>query len=256
LAVQGPYFTARGYTAVSLDLLKAAIAAAKRSQQLEKAHFLLSKLGNAYRDLIGDLPGAFTAYSEAFELAQTLKNPRREALLLAAIGSVRFKQNAPDFDDYMQRAATIAESSQDDFARCYVAHYRGHQAMNRHPPDYEEGRRLSDEAAQIAARLEQHELQFWSLINRGGCEHELHRPDQALITHQEAYELAESQANFLWMAQALFSMGEDYHAQNDRTDAQRSFDEALSFWRKAEATGRVKEATDQMAKLGYTAQAG
>ncbi len=251
LAVEGPYFAARGYTALSLDLLKAAIAAAKRGQQLEKAHFLLGKLGNAYRDMIGDLPAAFNAYYEAFELAQAIGNPRREALLLAALGTVRFKQHESDFDSYMQRASAIGEATQDDFIRCYVAHYRGYQAMNGQPPDHEEGRRLSDEAAQIAIRLGFNELQFYSLINRGGCEFELHNLDQALATHRTAYERAEGESNFLWMAEALFSMGEDYHALGDSSQAQQAFNEAIGLWRKGEAVWRVNQAVEQIAKLGY-----
>ncbi len=256
LAVDGPYFAARGHTALSLDLLSAAIESAKRAGRLEEAHFLLSKLGNAHRDLTGNLNAAFAAYSEAYDLAKTLGNARREALLLAAIGTVRFKQNEADFDGYMQRAATIAEANQDDFARCYVYHYRGQQAVGKPDPtntDYQEGIRLSDAAAKIAARLKQYELQFWSLINRGSGEHELGIIKQALVTHQEAHQLAFDQNNYLWIAQALYSTGEDYHVLHDREQAQQSFDQAIKFWQKAEASWRAEEAVKGMKALGYSA---
>ncbi|MHB8625703.1 MAG: DUF4062 domain-containing protein [Aggregatilineales bacterium] len=254
LAVDGPYFAARGHTALSLDLLGAAIEFAKRAGRLEEAHFLLSKLGNAHRDLTGNLNAAFAAYSEAYELAKTLGNARRQALLLAAIGTVRFMQNEADFDDYMQRAATIAEVNQDDFARCYVYHYQGYQALKRPnatPADYEHGARLSSAAASLAARLEQYELQFFSLINRGGCEQELGKTDQALVTHQDAYQLAVDRDNYLWMAEALYSMGEDCHILDDREGAQKSFDQAIALWQKAQAVWRTKKATEEMIALGY-----
>ncbi len=251
LTIDGPYFAARGHTSNSLELVRLAIDAAHDAP--ETRHYLLSKLGNTYADFLGDLPAAEQAYTEALKLAEQLNTPRRQAILLAVIGKTRFLQGANDADDCYARAEQIARDSQDDFALCFVLHHRGYQMTLRQPtPDYESAWALCDEAVQIAARSELHELQFHSLINRGGCEYELGRPQQALNTHLEAYQLAQAQNNHPWMASALQSLGEDYDSLGDQTQAQLSLDEALALWRQTGGKAQAATLIDFMQARGYT----
>jgi tetratricopeptide (TPR) repeat protein len=251
LTVDGPYFAARGHTSNSLELLKLAVKAAR--DHPETAHYLLSKLGNTYIDFLGDLPAALQAYEEALKLAEALYDPRRQAILRAVIGKTRFLQNAADADRYYETAEQIARESQDDYALSFVLHHRGYYMTQRQPnPDHEAGWRLSDEAAAIAARYELHDLHFHSLINRGGSEYELGRIQDALATHLEAHNLAQTQNNHPWMASALQSLGEDYHALEDHARAQQSFDEALTLWRQAGGKAQARTLIDFMESRGYT----
>ncbi len=252
LTVDGSYFAARGHTALSLNLLKAAIDVSKTKGELETAHFLLSRLGNAYADFFGDYVNALNAYEEALELARTLGNPHREAILLTVVGKMHFQQSKSDADDYYEQAEAIARNENDDFALSFVLHHRGYQFINKPEPDYERGRELSDEAARIAAKLDQADIQFWSLINRGSAEHELGQLDMALATHREAFELAGHQHNYDWMAGALRSIGEDYHLIGNRREAQQAFDEALVLWRRVRAKAMVGDLIQHMEAQNYT----
>jgi tetratricopeptide (TPR) repeat protein len=252
LTVDGPYFAARGHSVLSLNLLKAAIDAAKGRSDLETAHYLLSKLGNAYADFFGDYDAALQAYEEALELARTLGMARREAILLAVIGKMHFQLNGGDADDYYAQAETIARNLNDDFALSFVLHHRGYQFINQPQPDYERGRQLSDEAAALAAKLDVPDIYFFSLINRGSSEHELGQLDAALATHREAYAVACRENNHDWMAGALRSMGEDYHELGDYDEAQRAFDEALTLWRRIKAKAQAADLIQHMEAKNYT----
>jgi tetratricopeptide (TPR) repeat protein len=254
LTVDGPYFAARGYTALSLKLIKLAVDAAKARNELETAHYLLSKLGNAYADFVGDGLSAFEAYNEALDLAQQLGDRRREAILLTVIGKVLFHQHAADSDTYYERAEAIARQIQDDFALGFVLHHRGYQFINQPEPDYERGRDLSDESAKIAEKLGLTDIHFWSLLNRGSCEHELGQLDLALATHQEAYALAAEQNNHYWMAGVLRSIGEDHHRLNNRSQAQEAFDESITLWHQIKVNAQVADLTKYMTERGYTAK--
>lgn len=251
LTVDGPYFAARGHTAVSLKLLESAIRVARQHNELETAHYLLSKLGNTYADFMGDYEAALTAYQEALALARVLGDTRREAILLTVIGKMRFHQQADDADSYYEQAEVIARSLNDDFVLGFVLHHRGYQFINQQPPDYERGRELSDEAARIAAALELPDIRFWSLLNRGSCEHELGLVKAALATHHEAYDLARVQNNHFWMAGALRSVGEDLDRLDDRIQAQAAFDEALSLWRQVKAKAQSDDLIQYMQERKY-----
>lgn len=252
LTIDGPYFAARGHTAISLKLLKAAIEVAREGNELETAHYLLSKLGNTYADFIGDRDNALSAYKEALALAHRLGNTRREAILLTVIGKMHFHQHADDASDYYNEAEAIARKLDDDFVLSFVLHHRGYQCINQNPPDYACGKDLSDEAAKLAAALGLSDIHFWSLLNRGSCEHELGLLNQALATHYEAYDLARDQNNHFWTAGALRSIGEDYHRMDNRIQAQEAFDGALALWRQVRAKAQAEDLVQYMKEREYT----
>lgn len=251
LTVDGAYLAARGYTSLSLDLLKAAIIAAKEKEQLETAHFLLSKLGNVYADFIGDFDSALKAYQEALVLARGLNNTNREAILLSVIGMVRFRQKADDAEQYLEQAYQVATTHHDDAALSIILQHRSYQAMIKDNPDYESGRRFANEASEVAKRLDLHEIHFAALLNRGGCELELKLFDQALATHHQAYEFARRRGNHDWMGVALHSMGEDYDNLGNLVQAQQSFDEALSILQEIKANARLQKLITYMQSKGY-----
>ena len=246
LAVDGEYFAARGHTETSLELLIAAIDAAKAKERHEVAHYLLTKLGNAYRDFYKDFDNALKAYQEALELAP---NANRKAIILTMIGSNRFMQGTDDAENYYSQAEQIARDNDDTSALLVVLQHRGNYAMKKQ--DFELGWRLSDEAVKIAEGAKQHTYLFFSLLNRGGCEHFLGQLSQALSTHQEAYQLAQAQKNHLWTAHALRDIGEDYHALRDRTQAQQHLEEALELLRQSGATANVVDLIRYMRERNY-----
>lgn len=252
LTVDGSYFTARGYTRLAMDLVEAAIAAAKALGDKIRAHYLLSKLGNAYTNFWGDFDRALFAYQEARELAHELHNASREAILLSVIGTVRFRQMADDAEDYFERAYKLASEHHADDALGTILSHRGYYAMKRDSPDYESARRFADEAVQVAIRLGLDELHYSALLNRGGCEYELKLFDQALATHHEVYEFAQEKGNHMWMGQAMRSMGEDYEGLGNREEAQRCFDEALALWDNNEAAVHTREVITYMKTHHYT----
>jgi tetratricopeptide (TPR) repeat protein len=135
-----------------------------------------------------------------------------------------------------------------------VLHHRGYQFINQPEPDYERGRDLSDESAKIAEKLGLPDIHFWSLLNRGSCEHELGQLDLALATHQEAYALAAEQNNHYWMAGVLRSIGEDHHRLNNRSQAQEAFDESITLWHQIKVNAQVADLTKYMTERGYTAK--
>ncbi len=231
LTVDGPYFAARGHTALSLQLMEQAITTARAMQQTETAHYLLSRLGNTYVDFLGDHQRALESYQEALALARELEDRQREAILLTVIAKVRFLQNQADSDEYYEEAEAIARSLDDPFALSFVLHHRGFYWLNRPDPDYQRCFALSREAADIASQHDLHEIYFYSLINQGAAEFEMGQAADALSTHQTAYALAQAQSNQPWMASALQSMGEDYDRLQARDKAQSSLDEALQLWR-------------------------
>jgi tetratricopeptide (TPR) repeat protein len=253
-AVEGPYFAARGYTVRSLELMRDAIRIAKETGEKRTAHFLLSKLGNAYASLVGGLDAALTAYRDALQLAQEIDDPRREAILLTVIGTVRFRQGNGDADDYHQRAEKIARETDDQVVLCQVLHNRGAQAiddLNPHP-EHRLGRDLSAEAAEIARQLDLHHLYFFSLLNRGAGENELGELESALLTHQEALNFAQSEHNYLWMANAYFSLGEDHHKLKQQQDAQRCFEEAMRLYRDTNNEAKAEELAKTIRRYGYS----
>jgi tetratricopeptide (TPR) repeat protein len=243
LAISGPYFAARGHTSRTMELLRAAIKAAEEEGDITTAHFLWGKLGNAYAALFGQLDKALEAYLKSLDLARQMENPQREAILLTVIGTVRFRQKADDADDYHQQAEAIAREHEDAIVLAQVVHSRGAQAVHEmNPqPDYELGRKLSNEAAQIAQAKGLVDVYFNSLLNLGAAEHNLALYEAALHTHQRAFYFAKAQQNILWMGESAYAMGEDYHKLDERTEAQQSFNAAMKYFKECGAKALIDE---------------
>jgi tetratricopeptide (TPR) repeat protein len=251
LAVDAGYFDARGYSPDALELIKTAINAARAREDAAAAHYLLTSLGNAYRQYFRKYEAAFNAYTEALALAQAMGDPNREARLLTALGTTRFQQGADDADVYYERAAAIAQQHSDDDAMAVVLNHRSFYEGQKQPPNFERARQFSDQAVQLAVRLKMPEFHFSSLLNRANCERELGQIDAARASDAEALALARRHNNRLWMADALWALGEDHHAAGDRAAAQRALDESLALWLQSGADDRAEELRAFMREHGY-----
>ena len=253
LTVDGNYFAATGHTTLSLKLTNTAIDIALEKNELEVAHYLLSRLGNTYADYMGNLELAYKTYHKALQLAQKLNNPNREAVLLTVIGTVRFRQREDDADHYHLQAEQITKENDDQAVLAQILHNRGLQLMQQPlQPNYELGCQLSDEAITIAKENNLTAIHFWSLVNRGGGELELGKTQEALNTHLEAYQLAKSVKNYYWMAGAAQAIGEDYHRTENHVEAQNAFQESLSLWQQVEAKAMIDDLKKFMLEHEYT----
>lgn len=251
LTVAGPYFAARGHTMRTLDLLRSAIDSAEKDGEIEMGHYLCAKLGNAYAGFLGQFDLALESYQKSLELARQMNNYQREAILLTVIGTIRFRQGEDDSDDYHRQAEQIARDHDDPVILCQVLHNRGGQLVNEKEADYATGRDLSLEAVQIAKEHDLTELLFSSLLNAGAGQHELGDYEDALASHQEAYQLAENVDYLDWMADSSFSMAEDTHMMNDRGATQTYLENALRYARDSGAVAIATNVTDFAKKHDY-----
>ncbi|MBZ0317291.1 MAG: hypothetical protein K8L91_12785 [Anaerolineae bacterium] len=251
LAVESAYFGARGYSPSILYLMRLAIEAAKAEQWIEPAHYLLGKYGDAYAIYLGNIPLGLKAYRESLELARLMNNLNRAIMLLTIIGSAEFRQGG-DPEPYYTEAYALALDHNDDHGRAYVLSHRSFYEGQKTPPSYENSRRCCDEAIEIAARLGLHEIHFMALINRGNCERVLRLLELALTSDQDAYRLAYELDNRHWMAEALFSLGEDYHTIGDRTEAQHHLDQAHMLWKASGTKSRLDRLYQFMREKNYS----
>ncbi len=239
LAVEAAYFEGRGYGQQVLDLLEAAANAAKSTDRLEAAHFLWCRYGNGCSILGNDLERGLDAYMHSLELARLLNNANREATLLTLIGTTRFRLGAEDADQYYEQAYQLATTGNDDSALSFILAHRSFFEGSRHPPNYHNSRRFADEAAQLAARLGKYDDHLAALSNRGNCERALGQAELALQTHRKVFEIASAQNNRRWMASALCSLGEDYHALGNREQARHCLAESLDLYEQLGNTNDV-----------------
>lgn len=220
-----------------MELLKEAIIRAKKINDLESAHFLLSKLGNSYRELFGDLDKALVAYQEALALAQKMNDYHREAILLTVIGGVRFHQKQDDADEYLEKAYQLAKKHADNLALSQALSHKGHVANSR--KDYETSYKYLSEAVDVAKNLiieeqvskqEGQKKLFYALLNVGDVEQKIVSFEQALNSRKQALQIAKSADNRLWMAITYLEIGEMYHNVNKRDLAQENYDKALKYY--------------------------
>ena len=258
LAVDGSYYSSRGYTPSSLELLKAATVAAKSLGDLEAANLLLGKLGNVYKFSRGDLELALEAYRESLDLAEQLGDPHRQAVVLSVIGQTRFERGDDDADAYLDKGYEIAKEHEDGLALTHVLQHKGYLAGAR--DDLEAARQFFSEALEVVeglARGQQIEksevdyLLFNALLNLGEPDRLLGRFDESLNLRQRALEMAEDRNNLAWKALAVYEIGEVYHSMNERGLAQLLFNEALDLWRQTHNFARLESLTALMTAEGY-----
>ncbi len=262
LAVAGPYYNARGHTSRSLELMAAAVAAARAQDERMTAHLLLSKVGNTHLLHRGDHAAALAAYQEALELAEGLGDHHRQAIVLSVIAQTRFEQGADDAAAYLDRAYELARRHEDVLALSHVVQQQGVHAARR--SDWETARRHFAEALAVLEgatgiapeRESDHAYQrFMALLNLAEPERMLGQHERALALRQRALAMAEAHDNRLWKAYAVHELGEVHHGMDDRAEAQRLFEQALALWQQNNVQVKVEQLRAFMASEGYTTPA-
>jgi DNA-binding SARP family transcriptional activator len=127
LTVEGSYYTARGHGKRSVELLERAGKLAQEQGKLEKAHYLLGKLGDYYQNFIQNYDLAIGCYQKAVKLAKEAGNKGREAIYLALIAQVKALQHNLESGIYAEQAYKLAKEI-DDFCLCDVLEKIGHAA--------------------------------------------------------------------------------------------------------------------------------
>jgi tetratricopeptide (TPR) repeat protein len=255
LAVDGSFYTSRGHTTNSLDRLKAAAKAAREGGDAMTAHLLLCKVGNALRLQRGEPEPALRVYSEALRIAEELQDHHRQAVVLSVIGQTRFEQGADDADGYLQRAEKIARKHDDALALNHVLQHRGMYAGQR--GDHVAAQLLYSEALVVLERANEGSSasgdyqMFMTLLNLGEPERRLGNLGRSIELRRRALELAERRGNEIWRAYAIHELAEVHHERQDRKEAHRLFDEALSLWQRHHVQVKVDDLRAFMAHEGY-----
>ncbi len=239
LTLKGSYYSARGHTPKSLKLLEKAAQSAQNQEKLELAHDFYGKLGDSYQNVYGDLETALSYYFKALEFSQKANNKGREAVFLSLIGLVKAKLSQNDSAIYLSDAYTTAIKSKDKLSLCKVLDHNGYVAgQNNH---HEQAAAFFSEKLEVIQELNQDpnqdkiqilKSQFFSLNNLGQSLHYLGKLELSLEKRYEALELAKTQNNPIWIAGALYSLGETLSALNDHDEAKMVLTRALSLYKE------------------------
>lgn len=259
LTLDGTYFMARGHNNRSLRLLDRAIRLAKALGELATAHEFLGKQGDTYINYLGQLEKALVSYEKALLLAQKVGNRGREAVYLSILGVLKFRQKQPDAANYLDKAYQLAKQYADAFDLCTVLGHNGYVAGIKQ--DYERVIGFSQETLDIVNDLvnrktfDQAEVsrkRFFSLNNMAQALHFLGRYEASLEKRREALSLADEQDNQIWSADALYGLGETYHATTQRENAEKVLSDALALYKKNQANVYAQELEAFMNAEGYT----
>ena len=259
LTLDGTYFMARGHNNRSLKLLDRAIMLAKELGELEMAQELLGKQGDVYTNYLGQLDKALLSYEEALALTKRTEDKGREAVFLSILGVIKFQQDSPDAESYLSKAYTFAKQHAEGFDFCAVLANNGYVAGLRE--DYEAVIFFSQETLNIVQALEDDSksdkavisrIRFFALNNLAQALHFLGRYDISLKNRHSALVIAKEQHNQIWSADALYGLGETYHAMADRQNAQTTLCKALDLYKKNQVNLYAQELEKFIASEGYT----
>lgn len=258
LTVEGAYFTARGHSSRSLELLKTAVALSKAMKRTEPAHYLATKLGEQYFNFIGDNEAALGYYEQALSLAKQMANQERETILLGLIGIVKFHRKEEDASNFLDRAYELAKSNGTDESLCRILDQRGYVAAAKE--HWAEANKLFRESLEVIGRLENntaHSLvdiersKFFILLNLGETELKLGHFEQGLAARRCALDIAKKRHNQIWQAIAMMETGKMYHHIKNYDLAKEFLQMAFDLFRVNQATNYIDELLPFLAKEGY-----
>ena len=258
LVMDDSYYLARGHTPHSLALLEKAVAVANEIRNLETAHYLNTKLGDAHRELLGDLDKALEMYEKALSLARGLGNHHREAILLSIIGGTRFQQNDELANDYLLEAYYLAKEKNDDLALSQILEHRAFVSGSEQ--DWLLTQQLYNESIETAERLRRNSFidqtkvdqrMFFALLNLGEAKRMLGEFEESVCLRKSALQIAKERNNQIWMAFALQEIGEMYHDINERSLAQSNYDQALNLYCQNNAQSDIEALTNFMTSQNY-----
>jgi DNA-binding SARP family transcriptional activator len=259
LTVEGTYYLARGHTRRSVEFLELSIEKAKEKGMIEKAHYLLSKLGNYYQNYLGKFDNALAVYQQALLLAREFGDKGREALLLGVIGQVKVQQQKlEEATTYAERAYQLAKEHGDDYILSdvlgqvsYIAGLRGE--LERASQLFRESLDLLDklEKTKRVTRADIARDRFYLLLNLGESEYLQNKVDEGFTLRKQALEIAKAEANQLWMALAYQVIGEMHHSAGHHELAKENIDQALQLFEANNALKEVEEVLLFMQSNGY-----
>lgn len=257
LTLDGTYFLARGHNNRSLRLLDKAIELAKELGELETAHEFLGKQGDVYLNYLEQLDKALASYEEALSLARQEGNKSREAIYLSVIGITRFRQNEEEADALLKQAYMIASEYSEGLDFCTVLEHNGYVSGVK--GDYDAAAGFFRESLTIVSPLFESKPKnseiareyFFALNNLSQALHYLKKFDESLEKRKHAFEVAKTQDNQLWMADALYGWGETLNAMKKHLEAKKMLGEALSLYKQNQANAYAKELEGFMVSEGY-----
>ena len=261
LTVEGTYYTSRGHGKRSVEFLERATKLAQEQGKLEKAHYLLGKLGDYYQNFIQNYDLALGCYQKALKFAKEVGNMGREAVFLSLIGQVKIRQNKEEAEGYLESAYELAKASADDLSLCMVLEKRGYIAGIRE--NHMQAGRFLRESLEVINRLSLHLNQseierrrFSALLNLGAAENGLENFDESLTLRQTALELAREVGNEMWMGYAHYEIGEMYHHVNNYNLAQEHMNQALQLFEENNAMKDVEAVLSFLKSGGYIPKEG
>ena len=254
LVVGDAYFSARGHSPRSLKLLEVALAYAKELGMLERAHYLATRLGDAYRILYQGYAEALTVYQEGTRLARLIHDDAREALLTSLCGYMHHCLGRPSEPEF-ERAIRLAERTDDRFVQAQILQHRGSVAWEQ--KNWRLMERLNQEEVNIVQSLKQassygddvDNYLFFAVLNLGEAKRKLGRFAEAVTLRLQALDIAVSRDNQLYRAHALQELGEMYIDEQRLQEAKRYLDEAHSLYKQNNAQARAGETERMLLKL-------
>ena len=257
LVIGDAYFSARGHTPRSLALLETTIAWTKAQGQLERAHDLSGRLGDAYRIQYHEYAKALEAYTEGARLAQLVSNKTREATFvsLCAISQYHLGQSP---EKTFERAYQLARQTNNHIVVGQVLQHRGYVAAFDN--NWVLVERLNTEATEIVHKLvhtsntkqtRAYDLLFFSLLNLCEAKHKLGDFKKALNLIKKALQIATARNNQLWEAYAFHRLGEMYFDDQQRDVAENYLVEALKLYEANNAQAEVKLVQKLLSKAEF-----
>ena len=255
LVVGDAYFSARGHSPRSLKLLEVALGWAKELGMLERAHYLATKLGDAYRILHHGYAEALTAYQEGTRLARLIHDDAREALLTSLCGYMHHYLGRPSESEF-DRAIKLAERADDRFVQALILQHRGSVAWEQ--KNWRLMERLNQEEVDIVKSLKQDpayeqdetdDYLFFAVLNLGEAKRRLGRFAEAVDLRLQALSIAEARDNELFRAYALHELGEMHSDEAQAQKAEAYLREALALYQANNAAAEVEEVQRALAAL-------
>jgi tetratricopeptide (TPR) repeat protein len=249
------YFSARGHTPRTLKLLEKALVWAKELGQLERAHYLATKLGDSYRELYHDYNAALTSYEEGIQLARLLKNVSREAIVTSLEAVMRYEMGQPTREQF-EHAYKLAQQANDDFAICQVLLNQGYIAWTQ--KDWRSVEKLNNKQLEIMYALHQNsdveqskvdDFLFFALLNLGEAKRKLGFFDEALSLRVQALEIADKRDNQLWRAYVFQELAELYTDSQQVRKAESYLRQALALYKENHAQAEVIQVESILSNL-------
>jgi DNA-binding SARP family transcriptional activator/energy-coupling factor transporter ATP-binding protein EcfA2 len=248
----GGYMDSHGHPLGFLKLLDDTIQAVREGgkAQQECLHYLLGKRGNAHFDR-GELQPAFEAYQEALILAP---NSTRQVILMAVIGKVLSKQgNYPEARDYLDRSYAQAEAAGDAVGMLRILEQYTHAASFHQ--DFQTIRDLAVRGIELCQQIGDRTREVVLKINLGSVAYD-QGVRTSLANHLEAKVIAEELHDTALLADTEYVLGVDYHALEDRDQAQQHLSQALKLFGEVGFKEKENVTRTLMKKFSYRTQEG